>query len=151
MYVWNGSEWVQVGNASTPQTTIDISQSAPDGALVGSIWYDDEASGLYVYDGDFWVNISGPRGPAGPQGNDGPKGDDGPQGSQGVEGESPDTSIFLTIESASATYATQEDLENIDLEPYLTVESASTTYATKSELAIIDVDNLPDVFLMMGG
>ena len=77
MYVWDGSQWVQVGDASTPQTTIDIAQSAPDGAITGSIWYDDESSGLFVYDGQYWVNISGPQGPQGPVGPVGPQGESG--------------------------------------------------------------------------
>jgi hypothetical protein len=65
MYVWDGTSWVQVGDASAPQTTIDIAQSAPEGPITGSIWYDDDAGGLFVYDGSYWVNISGPQGPAG--------------------------------------------------------------------------------------
>ena len=81
MYVWDGSAWVQVGDASTPQTTIDISQSAPQGAITGSIWYDDDAGGLFVYDGEYWVNISGPQGPQGATGATGPQ---GPQGDSGI-------------------------------------------------------------------
>jgi hypothetical protein len=81
MYVWDGSAWVQVGDASTPQTTIDIAQSAPQGAITGSIWYDDDAGGLFVYDGEYWVNISGPQGPQGATGATGPQ---GPQGDSGI-------------------------------------------------------------------
>ena len=81
MYVWDGSAWVQVGDASTPQTTIDIAQSAPEGAITGSIWYDDDAGGLFVYDGEYWVNISGPQGPQGATGATGPQ---GPQGDSGI-------------------------------------------------------------------
>jgi hypothetical protein len=81
MYVWDGSAWVQVGDASTPQTTIDIAQSAPEGAITGSIWYDDDAGGLFVYDGAYWVNISGPQGPQGATGATGPQ---GPQGDSGI-------------------------------------------------------------------
>jgi hypothetical protein len=77
MYVWDGSAWVQVGDASTPQTTIDIAQSAPQGAITGSIWYDDDAGGLFVYDGQYWVNISGPQGPQGVEGPQGPAGQTG--------------------------------------------------------------------------
>ena len=77
MYVWDGSSWVQVGDASTPQTTIDIAQSAPQGAITGSIWYDDDAGGLFVYDGQYWVNISGPQGPQGVEGPQGPAGQTG--------------------------------------------------------------------------
>jgi len=81
MYVWDGSAWVQVGDASTPQTTIDIAQSAPQGAITGSIWYDDDAGGLFVYDGEYWVNISGTQGPQGATGATGPQ---GPQGDSGI-------------------------------------------------------------------
>ena len=89
------------------------------------------------------------------------------------------SNLYLTQTNASATYATQVDLDNIDLtstintasaaayasasaytdseiagidlSPYLTVSAASATYATQAELGTIDVDNLPDIFLMMGG
>jgi hypothetical protein len=33
----------------------------------------------------------------------------------------------------------------------ISLATASATYATKAEVAIINVDNVPDVFLMMGG
>lgn len=154
MYVWDGSQWVQVGDASTPQTTIDIAQSAPEGAITGSIWYDDDSSGLFVYDGQYWVNVSGPQGPQGPVG---PSGSAGATGPQGPAGESPDTSIFLTYSSASSIYLNQSDASSIYLtqlnasSTYLTQISASTTYATQAQLLTIDADNLPDIFLMMGG
>ena len=154
MYVWDGSAWVQVADASTPQTTIDIAQSAPQGAITGSIWYDDDAGGLFVYDGEYWVNISGPQGP---QGVAGPSGSAGLTGPQGPAGETPDTSIFLTYSAASSIYLnntaastiylTQNSASNI----YLTQNSASSTYATQAQLSTIDADNLPDIFLMMGG
>jgi hypothetical protein len=124
VYVWNGSSWVQVGDG-TPniQTNVNISDFAPDGALEGSLWFDSETNGLYAYDGSYWVSVQGAQGPMGPQGSQ------GPQGLQGVEGPTPDTSEFLTISSASSTYATIVDLENIDLTPYLTVASASSIYS----------------------
>ncbi len=151
MYVWDGSTWVQVGDASTPQTTIDIAQSAPQGAITGSIWYDDEAGGLFVYDGSYWVNISGPQGPQGATGAT------GPQGLQGEPGASPDTSIFLTYSAASTIYLNQQSASSEYLtqlsasSTYLTTDSASATYATQAQLSTIDADNLPDIFLMMGG
>lgn len=52
-----------------------------------------------------------------------------------------DLNNYLTIESASSTYATKTELENIDLSPYLTQSSASATYATKSELENIDLSS----------
>jgi hypothetical protein len=118
MYVWDGSAWVQVGDASTPQTTIDIAQSAPQGAITGSIWYDDDAGGLFVYDGSYWVNISGPQGPQGATGATGP---------QGPIGESPDTSIFLTYSTASTIYLNQDSASST----YLTQLSASNIYLTQ--------------------
>jgi hypothetical protein len=52
---------------------------------------------------------------------------------------------------ASASAYTDSEIAGIDLSPYLTVSAASATYATQAELGTIDVDNLPDIFLMMGG
>jgi hypothetical protein len=37
------------------------------------------------------------------------------------------------------------------LDIYLTKSSASTIYATKIEVSTIDVDNLPDIYINMGG
>ena len=61
------------------------------------------------------------------------------------------STIYLDKVSASTTYATKTELENIDLSPYLTSSnasstyitkvSASTTYATKAELANIDLSS----------
>jgi hypothetical protein len=44
-------------------------------------------------------------------------------------------------------------LENVtvDLSGYLTISSASSTYATNESLSAIDVDNLPDDLMTMGG
>jgi len=110
-------------NEQIPTTSVQYSTEPPVVEDIGSLWFDSEENGLYVYDGTFWINAVGPQGPMGPQGPE------GPQGPQGIEGPAPDTSEFLTISSASSTYATIEDLENIDLTPYLTNESASSTYA----------------------
>ena len=62
---------------------------------------------------------------------------------------------------ASASAYTNQQVAGIDLTPYQTITnasvvylskaSASSTYATQAQLATIDVDNLPDIFLMMGG
>jgi hypothetical protein len=140
MYVWDGSAWVQVGDASTPQTTIDIAQSAPQGAITGSIWYDDEAGGLFVYDGQYWVNISGPQGP---QGASGATGLQGPQGLQGEPGASPDTSIFLTYSAASTIYLNQQSASSEYLtqlsasSTYLTIDSASATYITPNSISTL--------------
>ena len=62
---------------------------------------------------------------------------------------------------ASASAYTNQQVANIDLSPYQTIAnasvvylsqaSASSTYATQAQLSTIDADNLPDIFLMMGG
>jgi hypothetical protein len=62
---------------------------------------------------------------------------------------------------ASASAYTNQQVANIDLSPYETITnasvvylsqaSASSTYATQAQLSTIDADNLPDIFLMMGG
>jgi len=62
---------------------------------------------------------------------------------------------------ASASAYTNQQIANIDLSPYETIAnasvvylsqaSASSTYATQAQLSTIDADNLPDIFLMMGG
>ena len=56
-------------------------------------------------------------------------------------------SPYLTVTNASTTYLTQSSASDI----YLTQVSASATYATQSQVNAINVDNLPDIFLMMGG
>jgi hypothetical protein len=106
IYVWSGTDWVQVGDASTPKTTINIQQEAPEGGVVGSIWYDDEAGGLYVYDGTYWVGISGPRGPA---------------------GASVDVSLYATVESLNSASSSilnyvDQSIENVQTETFLIKE-----------------------------
>jgi|LakMenE01Jun11ns_1017448.scaffolds.fasta_scaffold9221071_2 hypothetical protein len=57
---------------------------------------------------------------------------------------SSNTDLVTTAELNSA-------LAEIDLSEYLTISSASTTYATQASLATIDSDNNPDIYLNMGG
>ena len=62
---------------------------------------------------------------------------------------------------ASASAYTNQQIAGINLTPYQTIAnasvvylsqaSASSTYATQAQLSTIDADNLPDIFLMMGG
>jgi len=74
------------------------------------------------------------------------------------------TSTINTASAAaygSASAYTNQQIANIDLTPYQTITnasvvylsqaSASSTYATQAQLSTIDADNLPDIFLMMGG
>ena len=57
---------------------------------------------------------------------------------------SSNTDLVTTAELNSAVSA-------IDLSGYLTISSASSTYATQASLANISTDNNPDMFLGMGG
>ena len=57
---------------------------------------------------------------------------------------SSNTDLVTTSELNSAVSA-------IDLSGYLTISSASSTYATQASLATIDSDNNPDIFMGMGG
>ena len=57
---------------------------------------------------------------------------------------SSDTDLVTTAELNSA-------LAEIDLSEYLTISSASTTYATQASLSTIDADNNPDILMNMGG
>lgn len=44
---------------STGGTSADISSSAPTNPNVGDLWLDSDTAILYIYDGSFWVEISG--------------------------------------------------------------------------------------------
>jgi CO dehydrogenase/acetyl-CoA synthase epsilon subunit len=57
---------------------------------------------------------------------------------------SSNTDLVTTAELNSA-------LAEIDLSEYLTISSASTTYATQASLSTIDADNNPDILMNMGG
>ena len=147
----DGIEYKDLGSSAP----VNILNSAPEDASEGSLWFDSESNGLYAYDGIYWINISGPQGPIGPIGPSGLQGPQGEPGEAGEPGESPDTSIFLTIDSASTIYLEQVSASNIYLtqlsasSTYLTQSSASTIYATQEELNTLD--NLPHPFLLMGG
>lgn len=62
---------------------------------------------------------------------------------------------------SSASAYTNQQIASINLSPYQTIANASATYltqvnasatyATQAQLLTIDADNLPDIFLMMGG
>ena len=58
-YIWNGSEWVQIGDggggAAEAGSSISVSASAPSSAVEGSAWFDNTDGKFYVYDGTFWV------------------------------------------------------------------------------------------------
>ena len=82
-----------------------ISSNPPDSPNQGDLWFDPDTNELYLYDSVYWVEVSGTA---------------------------TDLDPYLTISSASTTYATQTDLDNIDLSLYLTQSSASTLYLTQS-------------------
>jgi hypothetical protein len=57
---------------------------------------------------------------------------------------SSNTDLVTTAELNSAVSA-------IDLSGYLTISSASSTYATQESLSTIDADNNPDILMQLGG
>jgi hypothetical protein len=50
---------------STGGTSADISSAAPTNPNVGDLWLDSDTAILYIYDGAFWVEISGSGGGGG--------------------------------------------------------------------------------------
>jgi len=61
--------------------------------------------------------------------------------------------LISTLENVVTDEQLSSALENVtvDLSEYLTISSASSTYATNESLSAIDVDNLPDDLMTMGG
>ncbi len=117
-YVSDGTNWLPLvsglpdltGYATTEYVdnytpSISVSASPPASPEQGEFWFDTDTNELFMYDSVYWVEISGTA---------------------------IDLAEYLTISSASATYATQTDLDNIDLSLYLTQSSASTTYLTQA-------------------
>jgi hypothetical protein len=122
------SKWI---NQIPEGSSVTISSNPPGDPDEGDLWFDYDTQELFIYDSVYWVEVSGGA---------------------------LDISQYLTIASASATYATQVDLDNIDALPpqagnngkylttsgsvaswgtldlslYLTQSSASTTYQTKN-------------------
>lgn len=82
-----------------------ISSNPPASPNQGDLWFDSDTNELFMYDSVYWIEVSGTA---------------------------TDLAPYLTISSASTIYATQVDLDNIDLSLYLTQSSASTLYLTKS-------------------
>lgn len=51
---------------STYSGAVIVGTTAPADPLEGQLWYDNDASQVFVYDGSYWVEIAlGPQGPAG--------------------------------------------------------------------------------------
>lgn len=122
------SKWI---NQIPDGSSVTISSNPPAAPDEGDLWFDNDTQELFIYDSVYWVEVSGGA---------------------------LDLSPYLTIASASATYATQTDLENIDLSLYLTQSSASTLYLTQSSASITyatqsDLNNIngeSDQFILPG-
>ncbi len=136
-YVSDGTNWLPLvsglpdltGYATTEYVDdfipkISLSSNPPLNPEEGQIWFDNDTNELFMYDSVYWIEISGAP---------------------------TDFSQYLTIASASTTYATQTDLDNIDLSPYLTQSSASSTYVTSIAVPGIIEENTINPFLLMGG
>ena len=108
-YVSDGTNWLPLvsglpdltGYATTEYVDdfipkISLSSNPPLNPEEGQIWFDNDTNELFMYDSVYWIEISG-----------------APM----------DVSEYLTIASASTTYATQTDLDNIDLSLYATITS----------------------------
>jgi hypothetical protein len=135
-YVSDGINWLPLvsglpdltGYATTEYVDdfiprISLSSNPPLNPEEGQIWFDNDTNELFMYDSVYWIEISG----------------------------APiDVSEYLTIASASTTYATQTDLDNIDLSLYLTQSSASTTYATTTSIPGIIEENTISPLIFVG-
>jgi hypothetical protein len=152
-YISDGINWLPLvsgvpdmaGYATTEYVdefvpTISLSSNPPASPEEGQLWYDNDTQELFMYDSVYWIEISG----------------------------APiDTSEYLTVASASTTYATQTDLDNIDALPsqtgnsgkYLTTSGSVASwgildlslYATSASIPGIIEENTVHPFLLMGG
>jgi len=108
-YVSDGTNWLPLvsgipdltGYATTEYVddftpSISVSASPPAAPQQGEFWFDTDTNELFVYDSVYWIEVSGTA---------------------------VDLAEYLTISSASTTYATQADLDNIDLSLYATTAS----------------------------
>ena len=135
-YVSDGVNWLPLvsglpdiaGYATTEYVNsqligITLSSDPPATPEEGQLWFDSDTNELFMYDSVYWIEISG----------------------------APiDFSEYLTVASASTTYATQTDLDNIDLSLYLTQSSASTTYATTTSIPGIIEENTISPLIFVG-
>ena len=152
-YVSDGTNWLPLvsglpdltGYATTEYVdefipSISVSASPPAAPEQGQFWFDIDTNELFVYDSVYWIEVSGAP---------------------------TDFSQYLTIASASTTYATQTDLDNIDALPsqtgnsgkYLTTSGSVASwgildlslYATSASIPGIIEENTINPFLLMGG
>jgi hypothetical protein len=152
-YVSDGINWLPLvsglpdmaGYATTEYVdefvpTISLSSNPPASPEEGQFWFDLDTNELFMYDSVYWIEISGAP---------------------------TDFSQYLTVASASTTYATQTDLDNIDALPsqtgnagkYLTTSGSVASwgildlslYATNASLPDIIEQNTINPFMLMGG
>jgi hypothetical protein len=105
-YISDGVNWLPLVSGVPDMAgyaTIDyvddriiVSANPPAYPEEGQLWFDSDTNELFMYDSVYWVEVSGTA---------------------------VDLSEYLTIVSASTTYATQTDLDNIDLSLYATTAS----------------------------
>lgn len=85
-----------VDNGISELANVTKSSNPPNSPNEGDLWFDSDTNELFIYDSVYWVEVSGAAA---------------------------NLSEYLTIASASTTYATQIDLDNIDLSLYATTAS----------------------------
>jgi hypothetical protein len=79
VWVWDGSRWESMGVISSGgdggSGSITVSETAPEDANEGDLWFNSVDTNTYIYYDSFWVQASdsqaGPAGPAGPTGSSG--------------------------------------------------------------------------------
>jgi hypothetical protein len=74
VWVWDGSRWESLGVTSGGggSGSITVSETAPEDANEGDLWFNSVDTNTYIYYDDFWVQTSDSQaGPEGPQGDSG--------------------------------------------------------------------------------
>jgi hypothetical protein len=87
VWVWDGSRWESIGivGGGGGSGSITVSETAPEDANEGDLWFNSVDTNTYIYYDDFWVQASDSKaGPQGPAGIDGIDGADGSPGQSGV-------------------------------------------------------------------
>ena len=118
-YVWNGSEWVQIGDGGGGGGEIFYQSASPLAPAVGTLWVDEDGS---VEDDIAGVSHN-----------------------HDLTYLSLNTAsnTYLTIDNASSTYATIVDLNNIDLTNTINTASAaayaSASAYTDQQISVIDL------------
>jgi len=106
-YVWNGTQWVPIGDGGGGGGEIYYQSASPSAPAVGTLWVDedgtveDDIAGITHNHDSQYLSISSA------------------------------SNTYLTINNASSTYATIVDLNNIDLTSTINTASAAA-YASAS-------------------